>query len=261
MMNGHKCVLFCISMCLMLVACQDATAPTAPEILETRALQTTPTKPSDDTADSEIVTTPYPSYVLAAIGDSITYGEGSVIHRRGYPGILEAQLRAAGYDVDVYNQGIPGADSGEAADTFEYEVRGANVALIMIGANDIGNPGGCTPPFNCRTLDNIRDMIETSHRLGIVPVLGTVTPTHSGSVLAMLNPEIQALNAGIFGLAAEYQLAVVDTYNAILQNGGDALFADAHHFTDQGYVVIANAWYRVLTESVLYPVPGAANRQ
>jgi lysophospholipase L1-like esterase len=221
-------------------------------------MQTASANPSDDIENSEIETDPYPSYVMAAIGDSITYGIGAYF-TGGYPGILETKLQSAGYTVTIYNQGIPGAHSELADQYFEYSVRGANVALIMIGTNDISNAAGCSNPADCHTIENIRSMIEKSRGLGIVPVLGTITPKRSTGDLAGYNPQIEALNRQIFTLAAQYGIAVADTYQAVLNYGGDALFSDNHHFTDYGYEVIANEWYWTLVDSVLYTIPVSTN--
>lgn len=241
---------------LMVVGCShDALNPTAPTSINTRVVQETP--PSDDTTDSEILTTPYQPYVIAAVGDSITYGEGGSRRLGGYPGILETKMRSMGYPIDTYNEGEPGAGSADIVPYFRSYITGADIVLLMIGSNDILNPNACISSVDCRVADNIRTMLDTAIRMGVKPVLGTVTPKNPLDVYGFLNPRVEFLNSQLFALAASYNIAIADTYNAVLNNGGAGLYYDKHHFTDAGYSVIADEWYRVLVSSVIYTLPGS----
>jgi lysophospholipase L1-like esterase len=178
------------------------------------------------------------------IGDSITAGIGS--SSGGYPAMLEAKLRAAGYNVSVRNEGIPGADSGMADINFDADVRGANIVLIMIGTNDIGCPSCCIRPYDCQTISHISSMLDKALRAGITPIISTVTPKRAGDILDWANPGIEDLNAQIYAVAAQRNVRVVDNHRAILTQGGNALFADKHHLNDRGYDVMANEWFNVL---------------
>lgn len=251
-MNLRKLLVLCFGTVLILAGCNNSTNPTAPAAPDARTMQNTPTKPSDDTADSDIVLQPYKSYTIAAVGNSITYGTGSSWGTGGYPGMLEAKLRAAGYNAVVRNHGIPGSTSYEIDSYFDDMVQGADIVLIMIGTNDIV-PGYCLGS-TCPTVDHIRSMVNKALRSNILPVLGTITPKKFSGGLAWANPSIVNINAGIIALANEYNLKVADNYTAIVQNGGDVLFFDQHHFTDQGYDVLANEWFRVLTGLIFKPV-------
>ena len=231
----------------------NPTAPTTNGAMRTSA--ETPSTPSDDTNGAEIQTIPYRSYVIAAIGDSITYGQGASSRHYSYPNILEDNLRATGYTVAVYNQGIPGAATDDIENDFQRMITGINVALIMIGSNDVLQASYCFSPENCHAADNIRSMINTAIRMDVVPVLATVTPKDPAGVYAFLNPRVKYLNTQLFNLAQTYNIAIVDTYAAVLNNGGEQLYYDKHHFNDSGYRVIADAWYQVLVNSVLYPLP------
>jgi lysophospholipase L1-like esterase len=229
--------------------------PTAPTDVDLRASQEPPSNPSDDTEDSEILRTPYRSYVIAAIGDSITYGKGASRSGNSYPGVLKSKLRAAGYSVNVYNKGIPGATTKSLTSDFGRMIRGMDIALIMAGTNDIIGSNGCISPANCPAADNIRSMVNTAIQMGVVPVLAMVTPKNPADVYAFLNPKVELLNTQLSNLAQSYDISIVDTYNAILNNGGAQLYCDKHHFNDAGYRVIADAWYQVLVSSVLYTRP------
>jgi len=230
--------------------CNGVTNPTAPTGSDQKVVQGNSTLPSDDTRDADIVVHPYKTYVITAMGDSITYGDGGVT-KGGYPTMLEAKLRNAGYSVTVYNEGIPGATSGVVDSYFDWLTTGADIVLIMIGANDVTNLAW-TPDY---TIGHLRSMIAKAKRSGKIPILGMVTPKATEGKLAWANPNVIQLNTQIAALAAEYQLKVADTYQAILTNGGESLFADSHHFTDQGHDVIANEFYNRIVELVFTPLP------
>lgn len=212
---------------------------------------------TDDTTGSDIMTTPYTPHVIAAVGDSITYGEGGSRHLGGYPGILETKMQSMGYPIDTYNTGIPGATSADLIPSFRRNITGADIVLLMAGTNDILNPLACVDAVDCRIADNIRTMLNIAIQMGVKPVIGTITPKNPHDTYSFLNPRIQHVNGVLATVAEEYQIAIVDTYTAILNNGGAALYYDKHHFTDAGYTVLAEAWYQVLTHSVLYPIPGS----
>ena len=203
-------------------------------------------------ASAPISTSPLPQtsgrpIVIAAIGDSITFGSGS--GAGGYPVMLEAKLRAAGYDVVVRNQGIPGEQAHATDARFQSVINGADIVLLMIGTNDLVDPVRCPEPYNCHTVGHIVTMLDKALHSNIVPFVSTVTPAQSFNIYNRINSEVRNLNAWIYTIAAERNVTVVDNYNAIMWSGGDFLFSDALHFTDQGYDVIAWQWYNALVAS------------
>ena len=191
--------------------------------------------------------------IIVAVGDSITQGHGSSLGTNGYPGILNAKLRAAGYNVVVYNKGLPGADSYTVDMNFQYDAGGANIALIMVGTNDISASGSCVEPYNCRTIDHIRSMIDKALAAGIIPIVGTITPDNPDGVYSSYNHQIENVNQEILRLGAARGVRVVDTYDPILNNGGSTLFSDKHHLNDRGYEILAETWYRVLVDLLAKP--------
>lgn len=229
--------------------CQEAESPTSFEVFDERQMQETPQQPSDDTYDSEIVSPQYPegTTVIVAIGDSITYGQDSTLG--GYPVMLEAKLLAAGYNVVVINEGIPGERSPETDDRFLEVIAGADIALIMIGTNDIVNPMGCPDPFNCQTITHIEALLDKALISKTVPIVSTVVPANPDGTYTWAEPDIQALNYMIYEIALEREVLIVDNYVAILANGGSALYSDNLHFTDQGYDVLAQEWYNAIVDN------------
>ena len=100
-MKISKLFIWCFVMLMMLTACGEGNLknPASPDLQDEGQIQITPTRPVDDTLGSDI------AVVIAAVGDSITYGDGSWVG--GYPAMLEEKLQAAGYNVVFRNEGVP----------------------------------------------------------------------------------------------------------------------------------------------------------
>ncbi|MDY0093241.1 MAG: SGNH/GDSL hydrolase family protein [Candidatus Vecturithrix sp.] len=207
--------------------------------------------PAEDIRGSEIESPQYPegTAVIVAIGDSITYGDGS--SRGGYPSILQEKLFAAGYAGMVLNEGISGERTYSTHARWLREIANADIALIMIGINDLINPGNCYIPYHCQTIEHIEAMINEALISKKIPILSTVTPAETDGIRAWVNPYIRSLNSRIKSLAMQYNIPLVDNYQAIRDNGGDALYADHVHFTDAGYAVIAQQWFDAIVAGKL----------
>ena len=227
----------------MLTGCGgDSDSPTSPE----RDALKGPSQPADDTYDSDITAPTYPAVtiVIAAIGDSITYGSGS--NAGGYPAILQQKLRAAGYHAIVLNEGVPGEISPETDERLLDVIANVDIALLMIGTNDVINHRG-----DYNSIDVIEGMLDKMIISKVVPIISTVPPAATDSDYAWANYSIEMLNDEISAAATERAKSahLVDNYTALLNNGGDALYVDRLHFNDQGYVVIADQWFNCLTKN------------
>lgn len=210
----------------------------------------TPQKPENPPAAQS----PEDATIIAAIGDSITWGAVAFGQRApsgGYPALLEAKLQAAGYNVVVLNKGIPGEKAYQTNDRFQSAVEGTDIALMMIGTNDIIRSEGCPEPHHCRTAEHIEEMIVKALQAHIVPIVSTVTPAQSRCARSWANPPIQALNGQIYDLAVKRNIALVDNHKAILEYQGGRIFSDCLHFNDEGYEVIAQQWFNELTEEIV----------
>lgn len=191
------------------------------------------------------------STVIVAIGDSLTWGAlafGPKASSGGYPAILEAMLRDEGYDVVVFNKGIPGEKAYQTRARFQRAIADADIALLMIGVNDIIRPEGCPEPNNCRTSELIEAMIKLAAKADIPLLISTLTPAQNNCARSWANPQIQAVNEQIRDLAQKHSIVLVDNHQALLEHGGGALFSDCLHFTDDGYRVIAERWFHTLIE-------------
>lgn len=250
-MHTRKLIVFCLGMFLWLGGCQSADHPTAPTMSDERTLAAMAIRLSDDTQGSAVIPPSYPAgaTVIVAIGDSITFGKGG--SDGGYPAMLEAKLRLSGYNVVVINEGIPGENSPETAARFLSTVANADIVLLMIGTNDVVNPGACGY-FSCDTIGNIDAMLTKAMISNIKAVVSTITPIRSDSYYEPNNGIIRALNAEIVARAAARNAIVADNYSAILAQGGDVLMPDSVHFYDAGYNVIADQWYNaIITNNLL----------
>lgn len=205
---------------------------------------TPPEKPLDRHSRQDLALT------IVAIGDSLTWGAlafGPKADSGGYPALLETMLRNKGYDVVVFNKGIPGEKAYQTRERFQRAIADADIALLMIGVNDIIRPEGCPEPNNCRTADHIATMMQMASKLGIPLLVGTLTPAQTNCARSWANEPIQAINTQIRTFAQQQNIPLVDTYQAIIKHGG-VLFSDCLHFTDEGYQVLAEQWYQAIIE-------------
>ena len=189
--------------------------------------------------------------VIAAIGDSLTWGAlafGPKADSAGYPVILETLLRQEGYDVVVFNKGIPGEKAYQTHARFERAIADADMALLMIGVNDIIRPESCSEPNNCRTNDHIEAIMRDAAKAGMPLLVSTLTPAQNNCARSWANEPIQAVNARLRTYAEQRNIALADSHQAIIEHGGGALFSDCLHFTDDGYRVLARHWYEAIIE-------------
>ena len=189
------------------------------------------------------------STVIAAIGDSLTWGAlafGPKAASGGYPTILETLLRDEGHDVVVFNKGIPGEKAYQTRARFERAIADADIALLMIGVNDIIRPQACPEPHNCRTNEHIEAMIKYASKAGVPLIVSTLTPAQNNCARSWANESIQAVNARLRTYTQEHILPLVDNHQSIVEHGDGMLFSDCLHFTDAGYQVIAEHWFQAL---------------
>ncbi len=74
--------------------------------------------------------------VIVAFGDSLTAGFG-VAKQEAYPALLEARLRARGFDYRVVNAGVSGDTSAGGLRRVDWALRlGPDVVIVALGAND-----------------------------------------------------------------------------------------------------------------------------
>ena len=184
------------------------------------------------------------SIVIAAVGDSITYGKGST--SGGYVPMLQQKLQAAGFDVIVRKEAVPGEQAASTDARFLSAIVGADIALIMIGTNDIVNTYTCPSPGFCNAAGHVSSMIDKARQAGVVPVVSTVPPIRTSCEYVWPNSDVRSLNSQYASVSQSQAVPLVDNYYPILQYGGDALLVDCVHFNDSGYNVIADRFFNAL---------------
>jgi acyl-CoA thioesterase I len=74
---------------------------------------------------------------VVALGDSLTAGYG-VAPGKAFPDLLQAALRANGYDVEVVNAGVSGETAADGLARFDWSVpQGTDALIVELGANDM----------------------------------------------------------------------------------------------------------------------------
>ena len=99
--------------------------PPAPALAATASR--TPAPRPDDAGRPKVV----------VLGDSLTAGLG-LAQSEAYPALVEAKLRAAGYDWDVVNAGVSGDTSaaGRARADWALDQPNVRILILELGAND-----------------------------------------------------------------------------------------------------------------------------
>jgi acyl-CoA thioesterase I len=78
-----------------------------------------------------------PQTRIVAIGDSNTAGVGVARHQ-AFPARLEVLLRSGGYDVQVWNAGVPGDGFGNISARLDrYVPDGIQIVIVQGGYNDV----------------------------------------------------------------------------------------------------------------------------
>ena len=190
--------------------------------------------------------------IYLGFGDSITKGEGSV-HHDGYADTLEGLLRQHFGQAGLILDGVDATRSSSGAARLPGELRAHHPAyvLILYGTNDWNRQECKDDRFPCDLVENIRDMVRTTRAAGALPVVGTILPANPNIAPPDRNAWVSAMNKLIKPMALQEGAAVADHEAAFLAAPSlPALFDDHVHPDDQGYEVMAEAWFRGITTPV-----------
>ena len=184
-------------------------------------------------------------------GDSISQGNGSR-DGRGYRAIMEAKLEAY-YDgaVTTTYRGGGGGSSAEGAARILRDLLQNEPAYTLIawGTNDWVECGDDVA--GCFTIANLRSIVREVKAFESLPCLATLIPVNAGfddRVPPRRNEWVSRTNEQIRALAREEGALLVDLH-AAFQRSADpsSLFSDHVHPNDDGYDVIATAFFEALT--------------
>jgi lysophospholipase L1-like esterase len=190
--------------------------------------------------------------VYMAYGDSITDGDGSY-DLRGYRGLLQPQLQAHFGQGTINNQAASGTRSKNGANRITRVLPYVAPAyvLILYGTND-WNDGECRDDFPCYTIDSLRAMIRDAKARQTLPVISSIIPCNTGYD-ARTPPErnvwVSDMNALIKPMALEEGAVYVDAYSAFMAVPDfHALFSDHVHPNDAGYRILADQWFKAISQ-------------
>ena len=193
------------------------------------------------------------THAYMAFGDSITQGDGSR-RRDGYRARLETLLTNHwGPRARVIDEGVSATRSDDGADRIDGALRRSRPAytLVLYGTND-WNTFACRRVDTCFTLNSVRSMIRSIKAAGSLPVIGTVPPVNPAFTDRFAedrNRWITETNLALRPIIRAEGGVVADVHAAMLREGGshlDELFSDHIHPDDDGYAVIADAFFRAV---------------
>ena len=213
---------------------------------------------------------------ILAFGDSLTAGvvsapvpgaAGQLAPHAAYPRKLEQRL-AQGYPVQqitVVNQGLPGEFAAAALPRLRavLAVHRPEVVLLMEGTNDLGL-SMATGDAALYAIDSMLGAIQAS---GATPVLATIPPIRAIGGRAVPAGRVRPYNGRLRSLAAARGVPLVDVH-AVLGRGEcsdgaspalSCIGGDDLHPTEQGYELIAGAFFDYLVGAHDLPVAGAAS--
>jgi lysophospholipase L1-like esterase len=186
--------------------------------------------------------------VYMAFGDSITLGLGDT-GGNGYPGRLQAKLRAHFGDGEVVNRGADGTNTGEAVERILRNIRPTQpaITLVLYGTND-WNDVPCQDAPPCEVVKNLRRVIDEVKAADSLPFLATLPPVNPVLAGDDRNRWIESTNTSLKQLAREEGAFVVDLYQAFRLQGGDVsrFFSDHVHPNASGYEVMAEAFFQAI---------------
>jgi lysophospholipase L1-like esterase len=184
-------------------------------------------------------------------GDSITFGTGSS-DAEGYGDELRADLRAYWGKADITNDGVPATRSnkGESRVSASLATRRPAYLLILYGTND-WNDGECRNEFPCYTIDSLRSMVLQARDAGAFPVVGTIPPVNPSYLdhdAEARNDWVKRMNELVRAMAKQEGAALAEVHGDFLEQPSlPPLFDDFLHPNDEGYRVIARAFFNAIT--------------
>lgn len=205
---------------------------------------------------------------VVALGDSITDGSGSTPDtNQRWPDVLASRLRERpGHPMAVLNAGIGGnrllhegsGDNGplyghSALARFDRDVLsqpGARAVIVLLGINDIGQPGKWAPAAEAVSAEDIiaglTQIVERSHEHGLRVLGGTIAPYEGAAYYTPAGEaKRQAVNqwirsGGTFDGVADFDAAVRDPdHPTRLKAAFDS--GDHLHLNDAGYKAMGDA--------------------
>ncbi len=199
-------------------------------------------------------------------GDSITIGRDGSSDGLGYRAKLEDRLNFFwGGEHEVVSRGVDGSKSNSGVGRIDFSLNRERpaYALIHYGTND-WNDRDCRvvgPP--CFTIPSLTAIIQTAKGRQTIPVLATIIPVNvnfDARVPQSRQDWVHGMDEEIRALAEREGAILADMEPAFLADPDlRSLFYDHVHPNDKGYGLMADVWFRAITNPRNTPAPSAAN--
>ena len=159
--------------------------------------------------------------IIAAFGDSITYGTGDTEHKGGYTGRLE--LIFVNSDVaDLGKTGETTSKGKNRATVVLPQISAMDYSIILEGVNDYWEKKHSAS----QTKANLQSIMRTANNLGGLPLLASLTNTTRKNQSSW----VKQVNSAIAGIKT------IDFYSL----GKGIISGDQLHPNSAGYAVMAN---------------------
>ena len=214
-----------------------------------------------------------------AVGDSITNGYHNNITNNssqdqriysiqgGFESTLNDLLtNTSGYPNIIFNEGVPGDESVDAADTRIDSIierhPGANLALILLGTNDalalVPSGQGCSGTlcdgtFNGNMQTLLDKVVAQAGKTAFVALVPPIFTSPADPLSSTTNSYVQLYNSVLTGLINNLPNVEPgpDFFTFFLGSGTYqnlfSLFSDALHPNALGYLVMAYLWRKAIT--------------
>jgi acyl-CoA thioesterase-1 len=179
---------------------------------------------------------PLPPVLILAFGDSLTAGLG-LLPGKAYPELLQARLKASGYNARVINAGVSGDTTRNGLDRLDWTLEEApDIAIVALGANDALR--GLNPARSEANLDAVLGKIAAKG--AVLLIAGMYAPRNMG-------PEYARVFDGIFPrLAAKYKAALYPFLLDGVAGDPNMNLPDGLHPNEAGAARIAEGLYPLL---------------
>jgi acyl-CoA thioesterase-1 len=202
-----------------LVGCEPASAPRSPVAAE-----------SQDTARG----------VIVCMGDSLTAGY-RVDENEAFPALLEARLKADGYNYEVVNAGVSGETSSGALARLDWVMTlSPDIVILETGAND--GLRGVDPALTRRNIEAIVARLQAE---GVVVVLAGMQMVRN-----MGDEFTRAFGAIYPDIAAAYDLILMPFFLEEVAGRARLNQADGIHPTAEGYRIVAANIYPYVRQAI-----------
>lgn len=178
--------------------------------------------------------------VIAAVGDSLTAGQG-VEESEAYPALVEKALRAGGHDVQVVNAGVSGETTSGTLSRLDWVLTlDPDIVILETGAND-----GLRGIDNSLIRDNLRQIVELLQQKGVIVVLAGM------KMVWNLGPDYTSEFNRIYPeLAAEKDLIFIPFFLEGVATRREFNQDDGLHPNPAGYRIIAETILPYVEEAV-----------